>query len=156
MLSPKAMLPDDDGMFRRVPLGVLYTPLGGGPRILSPLSIEAIRRTQRNTTLGMVLDDDGVASVTIAGIPIPVDANGDLWVNYAGPAYTFPHFSAADVIAGRVEGGALRDRILLVGTTATGAYDIRSTPFDPVSPGVEIHANVIEDVLRGRFVVIPR
>ena len=150
------MLPDDDGSFRRVPLGVRYTPLGGGPRILSPLSIEAVRRTQRNAMLGMTLDDDGVAGVTLAGVPIPVDANGNLWVSYAGPAYTFPHFSAADVIAGRVKGDALRDRILLVGTTATGAYDIRSTPFDPVSPGVEIHANVIEDVLRGRFVVIPR
>ena len=150
------MLPDDDGIFRRVPLGVRYTPRGGGPQVLSPLSIEAIRRTQRNAILGMTFDDDGVAGVTIAGIPIPVDANGNLWLSYAGPAHTFPHFSAADVLAGRIEGDALRDRILLVGTTATGAYDIRSTPFDPVSPGVEIHANVIEDVLRGRFTVIPR
>ncbi len=150
------MLPDDDGIFRRVPLGIRYAPPSRGPQILSPLSIEAIRRTQRNATLGMALDDDGVAGVAIAGIPIPVDADGNLWVNYSGPAHTFAHFSAADVLAGRVQGDALRDRILLVGTTATGAYDIRSTPFDPVSPGVEIHANVIEDVLRGRFIVVPR
>jgi adenylate cyclase len=150
------MLPDDDGIFRRVPLGIRYTRKGGGPQILSPLSIEAIRRTQRSAILGMSFDDDGVTGVTIAGIPIPVDANGNFWVSYAGPAHTFPHFSAADVIAGRIEGDALRGRIVLVGTTATGAYDIRSTPFDPVSSGVEIHANLIEDVLRGRFIVIPR
>jgi adenylate cyclase len=150
------VLPDDDGIFRRVPLGIRHAPQGGAPRILSPLSLEALRRTQRSAILGMAFDDGGVRGVTLAGIPISVDANGDLWVNYAGPAHTFPHYSAADVIAGRIDGEALRNRIVLVGSTATGTYDIRATPFDPVSPGVEIHANVIENVLRGRFTVIPR
>jgi adenylate cyclase len=150
------MFPDDDGIFRRVPLGIRFMSEGAGQRILSPLSVEAIRRTQRNPMLGMSFDDGGVTGVTIAGVPIPVDANGNFWLNYAGPGHTFRHFSAADVIDGRIGGDALRDRIVLIGTTATGTYDIRATPFDPVSSGVEIHANLIEDVLRGRFIVIPR
>ena len=149
------MFPDDDGIFRRVPLGIRYSPEGGPQQILSSLSIEGLRRTQRNALLAISFDQNGVVAVTLGGKPIPVDEEGSLWVNYAGPARTFPHYSAADVLARRVNPENFRDRIILVGTTATGAYDIRATPFDPICPGVEIHANVIEDVLTGRWVVFP-
>src|SRR5262245_11740702 len=59
------MLPDDDGIFRRVPLGIRYAPQGSAPRILSPLSLEALRRAQRTAILGMSFDDDGVTGVTL-------------------------------------------------------------------------------------------
>jgi len=149
------MLPDEDGIFRRVPLGVRYAPRESTAQILSPLSMEALRRAERGAMLGITLGDFGVQHITLGDVEIPVDEQGILWVNYAGPARTFPHYSAADVLAGKIDYTLIQGRVILVGTTATGAYDIRSTPFDPVSPGVEIHANVIEDVLRGRFVIKP-
>jgi adenylate cyclase len=149
------MLPDEDGIFRRVPVAVRYAPRETMAQILTPLSMEALRRAERGALLGITLGDLGVENVTLGKDAIPVDERGHLWVNYAGPARTFPHFSAVDVLSGKIDYTAIQGRIILVGTTATGAYDIRSTPFDPVSPGVEIHANVIEDVLRGRFVIKP-
>ncbi len=65
------VLPDDDGIFRRVPLGIRHASQGAPPRVLSPLSLEALRRTQRSAILGMAFDDGGVSGVTLAGYPHP-------------------------------------------------------------------------------------
>ena len=89
----------------------------GADRVRQRVGQRAARRQERlarqrpveRGVEAMAFDDGGVSGVTLAGIPISVDANGDLWVNYAGPGYTFPHYSAADVIAGRIEGEALRE-----------------------------------------------
>ena len=80
---------------------------------------------------------------------------GRLLVNYLGPEKTFPHVSVTDILGGRYEKGAFKDRIVLVGATAIGAHDLRSTPFSPVYPGVEVHATVIDNVVTGRFLAKP-
>jgi len=54
----------------------------------------------------------------------------------------------ADVVKGRVEPGRLKGKIALVGTTAPGLLDLRSTPVDSVFPGVEIHANLIAGMMQ--------
>jgi adenylate cyclase len=86
---------------------------------------------------------------------IPTDERGRLLVNYLGPPKTFPHVPVTDILAGRHDKGAFRDRIVLVGATAIGTHDLRSTPFSPVYPGVEVHASVIDNVVTGRFLAKP-
>jgi adenylate cyclase len=77
---------------------------------------------------------------------------GESLINYHGPAYTYLHYSMADVIQGKVPPDAFRGKIVLVGATATGIGDIKSTPYSGTDyPGVEIHANVIDNLLHDNF-----
>ncbi len=66
---------------------------------------------------------------------IPLDGQGRVLVNYRGPGGTFPRISAADVLAGTVNPGALRGKIAYLGTSAAGLRDLRATPFDRPCPG---------------------
>lgn len=86
----------------------------------------------------------------------------DNWVHiaYAGPAGTYRTISAADVLAGRLPDEALSGHIVLVGSTATGLGDIYPTPLSGrhrFTPGVEISANVIDNLASGtgRVIVSP-
>lgn len=63
----------------------------------------------------------------------------------------FRYVSAADVIKGRLASEELAQKIFLIGTSASGLYDLRSTPVNPAYPGVEIHANIIASILDGKF-----
>ncbi len=82
---------------------------------------------------------------------IPNDI-GEALINYHGPAYTYLHYSMADVVEGKVPSSAFHGKIVLVGATATGIGDIKSTPYSGTDyPGVEIHANVIDNLLHNNF-----
>ena len=88
----------------------------------------------------------------LAGNPIPIDPQGAVLVPYRGPRGSFPYVSAMDVINGTVEDpSVLEGAIVLVGATAPGMEDLRSTPFGSIYPGVEVHANVIAGILDGNF-----
>ncbi len=73
-------------------------------------------------------------------------------VNFRGPAHTFPYYSVSDVIAHRVPAAALANKIVLVGASALGVGDRWSTPMGADFPGVEIHANAIDNILQGDFI----
>ena len=73
-------------------------------------------------------------------------------VNFRGPAHTFPYYSISDLIAHRVPADALANKIVLVGASAMGVGDRWSTPMGANFPGVEIHANAIDNILTGDFI----
>jgi len=80
------------------------------------------------------------------------DGRGQLLINYEGPWGTFPHYSIVDVIEGKCKPGTFQGKLVLVGATATGIGDLRATPFGGANfPGVEIHANVVDNILNDRF-----
>ena len=75
-------------------------------------------------------------------------------INYRGPVRTFPYVSIADVVQKKFRPGSFRDKIVLVGASATGIGDIRTTPYGDVdTPGVEIHANIIDNMLHQDFLL---
>jgi adenylate cyclase len=82
---------------------------------------------------------------------IPTDIRGRGLIYYYGPSFTFRHFSISDIIDGKVGAEDLQGKIVLVGATAMGIYDLRVTPFSPAMPGVEKHANVIASILEKKF-----
>lgn len=78
---------------------------------------------------------------------------GRFTINYQGPVRTFSYVSIADVVQEKFPPGTFRDKIVLVGATASGIADLRSTPYGRLDyPGVEIHANVIDNILNNRFI----
>lgn len=83
---------------------------------------------------------------------IPTDFWNRTLIHYYGPDRTFPHISILDVLEHRVSPDAVKDRIILIGATAIGIYDLRVTPAAPALPGVEKHANVISSILQQEFI----
>jgi adenylate cyclase len=138
-------LPDADGVTR-----VEYLALAYGDHYLPSLGLEAAR-------LALGVPRERMALVLGSGVQlgdrfIPTDRRSRLLIDYAGPPRTFPYHSAVDVLRGRTPPGALRDRVVLVGTAALGTYDQKATPFSANVPGVEKNATVVENILRARFV----
>ena len=78
---------------------------------------------------------------------IPVDDKAAALIPYRGSKHSFPYIPLADVVKDRIEPAALKGKIVLVGASAHGLYDLRSTPVGSVFPGVEIHANLIAGML---------
>lgn len=79
-----------------------------------------------------------------------------VWINWVGPTQGergIPTYSFADVVQGKVDPAKLRNKILLVGLTATGANDPLKTPFEQTPPtsGVYLHAAVIDNLLNNRL-----
>jgi adenylate cyclase len=84
-----------------------------------------------------------------AALRIPVDKNLAALIPYRGMQGSFPYYSVTDVLNGRVPQEKLAGRVVLVGTTAPGLKDLRSTPVDSAYPGVEVHASLISGMLDG-------
>lgn len=102
--------------------------------------------------LGVRLDKIGVAvgrSIILGGRTIPTDRSGKLAINYAGPEKMFKYYSASDVMNNNISTGELTGKLVIVGYTAFSGTDVFSTPVARKLPGVEILANVTENLLHG-------
>jgi adenylate cyclase len=141
------MLPDEDGIFRRSQLLMSYDG-----EIYPSLSLESVRLFLGRELL-LTMAPYGVEGLYIDKTQIPTDESGHFIINFYGPARTFKTYSALDVLSGKVPVKALEGKIVLVGATEIGIADLRPTPFNPVYPGVEIHASVAGDILDGRFLI---
>ena len=142
---------DPDGVVRWLPLIVQ-----GGDDFFPPLAVLCVWHHLGKPQLAVRAGRHGVDGVQIGTRFIPTDEAGRLFVNYRGPAQTFPTYSVSDIMAGKLPKGTFMDRIVLVGATAIGIGDIRTTPFGPVFPGPEVHANAVDNMLAGDFVERPR
>ncbi len=144
------MFPDADGTVRWVPMVIQCRD-----KYYMPLSLQALRSYLGGVPASLDVTEVGLERVAVGDLELPTDEVGRLLVNYRGPAQTFPHFPVADILDGETPADAFKDKIVLVGPTAVGIYDLRVTPFDSVFPGVEIHANVMDNILHKDFLVRP-
>ncbi|MBR0749723.1 adenylate/guanylate cyclase domain-containing protein [Bradyrhizobium japonicum] len=138
-----------DGMIRRVPL--IMRAQGN---IMPSLSLEILRVVTGTPTLLVRTDKTGVRAVRLKGVEIPTDKNGQLWVHYARQDPSI-YISAADVLDNTVPPARIAGKLVLVGTSAVGLNDLKTTPVSSTMPGVEIHAQVLESVLSGAVISQP-
>ncbi len=138
--------PDIDGVVRRSPM--IYRV---GDQLYPSLSLAVARRFlgAEHVTITTAMQGDTVVmeSVALDGNLIPVDARGRAVVPYRGKAHSFPYVSATDVLHGAVDRDVLDGAIVLVGTSALGLKDLRSTPLETGYPGVEVHANLLDAII---------
>ena len=158
-------LPDDDGVLRSLPL---LAEVAGDYR--ESLALAMFRLHAGSPAARPVLPDapqSGAMSVLAAvelrqgaqALRIPVDARAAVRVPYRGPGGpaggSFDYVSAADLLEGRIAASTLADKLVLVGSSAPGVFDLRSTPVAAVYPGVEVHANLLSGLLDGRGPLAP-
>jgi adenylate cyclase len=141
--------PERDGIVRRVP--VVMDAQGG---LVPSLTIEMLRVVSRAGAILIRTDQTGVRAVAVPGLEVPTDKNGQFWVHFNGhdPAR---YVSAADILNGRVPADRFRGRLVLIGTSAVGLLDIKTTPVEPAMPGVEVHAEILENVLTKSLLASP-
>ena len=149
---------DSDGTFRREQLIFRYkdplAPPDENDAFFPSLDVEVAR-----VFLGAGPDDtkvwfnpNGPDSIELGSKTIITDISGKVLINFAGPAQTYPYYSLSDVADGATPKDTFRDKIVIVGATATGIGDMRPIPFAKQSyPGVEIHANVLDNILNNNF-----
>lgn len=151
-------LPDVDGVVRSLPL---VAEVDGALR--ESLALAMLRRHTGLPQVRPVLAGAVLAAVELEQggrrLRIPLDARGAVRVPFRGPGGptggSFDYVSAADLIEGRLPPGALAGKLVLVGSSAPGVFDLRSTPVAAVYPGVEVHASVLSGLLDGRGPLAP-
>ncbi len=133
--------PERDGIVRRVPMIMLAQGA-----TMPSLSFEMLRLATGTDTIFIKSDAAGIKSVAVKGFEVPTDRNGQLWVHFAhyDPSLYVP---AVDVLEGRVAPDKIARKLVLIGTSAVGLNDIKTTPVSAAMPGVEIHAQVLEAAL---------
>ncbi|HEX3502715.1 MAG TPA: adenylate/guanylate cyclase domain-containing protein [Xanthobacteraceae bacterium] len=141
--------PETDGIIRRVPM--IMEAQG---TLVPSLTMEMLRVVSHASAILVRANEAGVQAVAVPGLEVPTDHNGQLWVHFNKHDQA-RYVSAKDVLQGKVPEDRLRGRLVLIGTSATGLLDIKTTPVDPVIPGVEVHAQILESVLTKSILVNP-
>ncbi|PIR00168.1 MAG: hypothetical protein COV66_08735 [Nitrospinae bacterium CG11_big_fil_rev_8_21_14_0_20_45_15] len=142
--------PDADGTLRRFPL---IAKAGGN--YYAPLFLQALAHFLEEPSPDFEASAYGIKSVRLGDLDIPVDLKAKFLINYYGPGRTFPHYSLIDVIEDRIPQELLDSRIVFIGATGKGLTDLRPTPFDGLSPGVEIHTTIVDNILHSRYLIEP-
>jgi adenylate cyclase len=151
--------PDADGVVRH---SLLVLPYGRSKNLddwdlYGSLDVQAVRLFQGLPDQQMVLDfsETGITALEFGpSLIIHPDAVGRMMIDYEGDVATYPYVSIADVVGRKFPAGTFKGKIVLVGASATGIGDLRSTPFGGINyPGVEIHANLIDNILNRHFLL---
>jgi adenylate cyclase len=138
--------PDGDGFVRYSMLMIKHEG-----QVYPALALEAARLYTLADSVKIVSqvfgDGHTIQGVKLGDTLIPTDDFGRVAIPYRGPAFSFPYVSAADVLMGNIDRALFENAIVLVGTSAVGHADLRTTPVGVQYPGVEVHANVLEGLV---------
>ena len=141
--------PERDGVVRRVPLAVNV-----GGQVVPSFAVEVLRVATGQSAFAIKSDAAGIASIVVGGVAIVTDRNARKWIHYARPGGN-RYVPASAVLAGRIARQRIAGKLVLVGTSATGLKDIRNTPLSAALPGVEVHAQLLENILTKANLIRP-
>ncbi len=152
-------LPDGDQVVRRVPLLLRHNE-----EIAPSLSLEAMRvafgastyvvRSSNASGSSAFGAHTGINTIRVGPLDIPTDADGQVWLRFR--AYDETAATPAwQVLSGEFAPRQFEGTIVLIGASAPGLLDLRATPLDASLPGVEIHRQLLEQVLSGNFLSRP-
>lgn len=145
-------IPDSDGVVRRVPLAVKLQE-----QVTPSITAESLRVAQGQSNYILktaVQKGTGIEEIRIGGITVPTTPEGEIWVHYTRPV-PGRYLPAWKVLADEVPREQMEGHILLVGTSAQGLMDLRFSPRGTVIPGVEIHAQTLEQIFTKEYLKRP-
>ncbi len=143
--------PDTDGVLRRVPLAIEYKG-----RFYPSLALATVMRSLGENDVLLKTEKNAGQSLCLNKTVIPLTSKGDMLVRFRGKSKTFDYVSAGDILSDRIPREKIEGKIVFVGTTASGMKEFKATPFDPVFPGVEVHASVVDNILKKDFLSRPK
>lgn len=148
------IFPDtSDGIIRHAPMIIRY-----GNGIYASLSLRAVMAFlgEDISLFAPRYDEEKkLEGIQLGSQLIPTDAKGQVLIPFIGKSYTFPYYSATDVLHNKIPQDALLGKIVFIGTTALGLGDLQPTAIQSPYPGVEIHATLVNGILKKQFSSIP-
>lgn len=138
------------GKMTKMPLMLQYEN-----KIYPSLIFEMINLASNTKEVKIIQDDYSIHGVKLSNIVIPTDKNGFMRINFRGAKNSFKYISFADILNGNFEQKDINGKFVLIGSSITTLADLRATVYDLAMPGVEIHANMIDNILKGDFLYEP-
>ena len=149
---------NNDSIIRKLPL---FENISGS--LVPSLSLELLRvaigastyqikssNASGETAFG---EETGINHVKLGNLIIPTNPDGSVWIHY--PEVSVDSISVSDIIKQKYPKDFFKDKILIVGTSAPGLFDLRSTPLKNNVPGVKIIADLTDQILSGSFLQRP-
>lgn len=153
------IVPDPDGVHRRMPMFIKHHG-----RFYPSLPLAMIIEAEAHSQAVIMRNAGGCSNLSIGHRQIPLDQSGSLLIKFRGDGKRFryrdagkrfEYVSAAKILQDKESTGRFHDRFVLIGTSAVGLRDLRATPMDRASNGVEVHAAILDNILQGDFIGQP-
>ncbi len=145
-------VPDSDGVVRRIPLAVRLNE-----QVMPSIAAESLRVAQGQSNYIVktaAQKGTGVQEIKIGGVVVPTTPRGEIWVHFTRPVPD-RYLPAWKVLAGEIPREQVEGHIVLVGTSAQGLMDLRFSPMGTIIPGVEVHAQALEQILTKAYLSRP-
>ena len=136
-----------DGIIRSLPLIVQFNK-----KIYPTMGLEMVRVGSKQKNIYVELNEVGIARISARPHKIDTDPNGIIWIKYKKPDKK-QYISSSDVYEGNFNPDFFKDKYVLIGASAQGLFDLVKTPIGITVPGVEVHANVIENILNKSYLI---
>ena len=152
-------IPEHDQIIRHMPMLVRI-----GDKLYPSLAADLLRQAQGASTYIIKSsgasgekafgEKTGIVGVKVGDYEVPTEANGQMWMKFARTSKQ-RYLPAYKVLNGEIGKDDLEGRILIIGTSAAGLLDLRATPLEASVPGVELHAQAVEQILQNAFLLRP-
>ena len=146
-LGSISFLDQTDGIIRSLPLIVRLNK-----KIYPTLGLETIRVGENQKNLYVELDEVGIKRISVRPHKILTDPNGIFWIRYK-ESLKQQYISASSVFEGNFDKTRFENKFVLIGASAQGLFDLVKNPLGVTIPGVEVHANVIENILDQSYLI---
>jgi adenylate cyclase len=141
---------DFDGVLRRAPLLMAFKG-----KFYPSLALATLMQNLATDQVTLRLTPAGVDSLQLGRTSIPLDSKGNLLIRFRGKSRTFKYISAGDLLSDRIPRDLIQGKLVFVGVSAAGLGDVHASPLDTVLPGVEVHATIVDNILRKDFLARP-
>ena len=146
-LGSISFLDQTDGIIRSLPLIVRFNK-----KIYPTMGLEMVRVGENQKNLYVELDEVGVKRISVRPHKVLTDPNGILWIRYK-ESQKQQYISASSIFEGKFDKSRFENKFVLIGASAQGLFDLVKTPLGVTIPGVEVHANVIENILDQTYLI---
>ena len=146
-LGSISFLDQTDGIIRSLPLLVQFEK-----KMYPTMALEMVRVGGNQKNLYVEMNEVGITRISARPHKILSDPNGIIWIKYK-KSLKSQYISASSVFDGKFDEKRFKDKYVLIGASAQGLFDLVKTPLGKTIPGVEVHANVIENILDQSYLV---
>lgn len=144
-LGSISVVNDTGGIFRKAPLLINIQD-----QIFPSLAIEALRLHLKQKNILIETSASGVEAIKLRPYSISTNPNAMLWIKFKKPMKD-QYVSAVDILNNKFDKKKLEGKILLIGSSAQGLFDFVGVSNGKVIPGVEVHANIIENIINNDY-----
>ena len=146
-LGSISFLDQTDGIIRSLPLIIRFNK-----KLYPTMGLEMVRVGNNQKNLYVELNEVGITRISSRPHKIYSDPNGIIWIRYK-KSQKKQYMSASSVFEGKFDESRFKNKYVLIGASAQGLFDLVKTPLGATIPGVEVHANVIENILDQSYLI---